>query len=153
MIVLQGAWWTWSTIVNHEYREIGRTASIYDWNDPGFGKGFGSYLAIAAGFQLNYMFLYFVCGTLVSKPADIVRIGGLLRATESAAQAVSYGLNSLKSFEGVGASALNFALWGIAIVPSWLVIRKIGVVYLGRAERDKREREALDRGEKLDVEE
>ncbi|GAA5948922.1 hypothetical protein JCM3765_003952 [Sporobolomyces pararoseus] len=149
-VVLQGAWWTWSIIINNEYRKIG-PSSVYDWSDSGFGKGFGSYLAIAAGFQLNYMFLYFVCGSLVTKPADLLRIGGLLRATESAAQAVSYGLNSLESFEGVGASALNFALWAVAIVPSWFVIRKIGVVYFGRAERDRLEREALDRGEKFDV--
>lgn len=43
------------------------------------------------------------------------------------------------------------ALWAVAIVPSWFVIRKIGVVYFGRAERDRLEREALDRGEKFDV--
>ncbi|GAA5962676.1 hypothetical protein JCM8115_005919 [Rhodotorula mucilaginosa] len=146
VVVLQGAWWTWSVVINEHYRKLGPTASIYDWKDTGFGKGFGSYLAIAAGFQLNYMFLYFVCGTLVTKPADVIRIGGLLRATESAAQAVSYGLNSLESFEGVGASALNFGLWAVALIPAWLVIRQIGVKYFGRAERDRREREALDRG-------
>ncbi|GAA5846462.1 hypothetical protein JCM3766R1_001899 [Sporobolomyces carnicolor] len=149
-VVLQGAWWIWSVVINEEYRKIGPT-SVYDWSDPGFGRGFGSYLAVALGFQLNYLFLYFICGSLVSKPADLLRIGGLLRATESAAQAVAYGLNSLESFEGVGAASLNMALWAVAIVPSWFVIRKIGVVYFGRAERDRLEREALDRGEKFDV--
>ncbi|GAA6062493.1 hypothetical protein JCM10212_001866 [Sporobolomyces blumeae] len=147
VVVLQGAWWTWSIIVNNEYRKIGPADSIYDWSDAGFGRGFGSYLAIAAGFQMNYMLLYFICGTLVTKPADVLRIGGLLRATESAAQAVAYGVNSLKSFEGVGASALNFGLWAVALVPAWLVIRQIGVKHFGRAEQDRWEREALDRGE------
>ncbi|POY70117.1 hypothetical protein BMF94_6891 [Rhodotorula taiwanensis] len=152
VVVLQGAWWVWSVVINDEYRRIGSSA-IYDWASPGFGKGFGSYLALAAGFQLNYMFLYFVCGTLVTKPADVLRIGGLLRATESAAQAVAYGLNSLKSFEGVGAAGLNFGLWAVALVPAWLVIRQVGVKFFGRAERDRREREALDRGEKFVEEE
>ncbi|GAA5842764.1 hypothetical protein JCM11251_001485 [Rhodosporidiobolus azoricus] len=128
---LQGAWWTWSVIINNEFRKNPR---IYDWADAGFGKGFGSYIAIAAGFQLNYLYLYFVAGSLVSTPADIVRIGGLLRATESAAQAVSYGLNSLKSFQDIGAASLNFALWGVALVPAWLVIRKIGLQYFGQWE-------------------
>lgn len=82
-VVLQGAWWIWSVVINEEYRKIGPT-SVYDWSDPGFGRGFGSYLAVALGFQLNYLFLYFICGSLVSKPADLLRIGGLLRATESA---------------------------------------------------------------------
>lgn len=63
---------------------------------------------------------------------DIVRIAGLLRATESAAQSVSYGLNSVASFLTVGASALNFALWGISIIPAWLVVRQIGVTLNGK---------------------
>ncbi|GAA5840737.1 hypothetical protein JCM9279_001202 [Rhodotorula babjevae] len=140
---LQGAWWTWSIVINDEFR---KTGAVYDWSDAGFGKGFGSYLAIAAGFQLNYMFLYFVCGTLVTEPADILRIGGLLRATESAAQAVSYGLNSLPAFQDIGASSLNFALWGCSLVPAWLIIRKIGVEYFGRAEKERRERAGLESG-------
>ncbi|GAA5875205.1 hypothetical protein JCM8547_005550 [Rhodosporidiobolus lusitaniae] len=128
---LQGAWWIWSVVIDNEFR---KSSTIYDWSDAGFGKGFASYLSIAVGFQLNYMYLYFVAGSLVSSPADIVRIGGLLRATESAAQAVSYGLNSLKTFQAIGASALNFALWGVALLPAWLVVRKIGVEYYGRWE-------------------
>ncbi|BGP38850.1 hypothetical protein JCM10450v2_002806 [Rhodotorula kratochvilovae] len=141
---LQGAWWTWSIIINNEFR---KTGAVYDWNDPGFGKGFGSFLFIAIGFQLNYMYLYFVCGALVTAPADILRIGGLLRATESAAQAVSYGLNSLPAFQDIGASSLNFALWGIALYPAWLVISKIGVEYFGRGEKERQERVLLEKGE------
>ncbi|GAA6052025.1 hypothetical protein JCM3770_002327 [Rhodotorula araucariae] len=141
---LQGAWWTWSIIVNNEFR---KTGAVYDWSDPGFGKGFGPFLFIAIGFQLNYMFLYFVCGALVTAPADILRIGGLLRATESAAQAVSYGLNSLPAFQDIGAASLNFALWGIALFPAWLVVSKIGVEYFGRGERERQERALLEAGE------
>lgn len=81
--------------------------------------------------------------TVVTEPADIIRIGGLLRATESAAQAVSYGLNAVQSFGLVGASALNFALWGVSLFPAWLVVREIGVTYFGRGEKEIREREAI----------
>lgn len=67
---LQGAWWTWSIIINNEFR---KTGAVYDWSDAGFGKGFASGLAIAAGFQLNYMFLYFgaspLSSTVVSRRA------------------------------------------------------------------------------------
>lgn len=61
---LQGAWWTWSIVINNEFR---KTGAVYDWSDAGFGKGFGSFLAIAAGFQLNYMFLYFGASSFSSR--------------------------------------------------------------------------------------
>jgi hypothetical protein len=57
----------------------------------------------------------------------VIRIAGLLRGTESAVQAVSYGLNSVKVFADVGGVYLNFGLWGLALLPGWLVVRQIGV--------------------------
>lgn len=219
--VLAGAWWVWSTVLNAEFHKHPET--VYDWSTPGWGKGFGVYLATAWQFQLQYTFLYFIAGSLVTSSADVVRIGGLLRATESAAQAVSYGLNSLKTFQDIGVffcppafhfivsqrpfilfslslfssflspfssrhflpfsltlsppsllpvshyfpstvltlptrllfpppsspfeggSSLNFALWAVALLPAWLVIRKIGVEYYGKWQDDNsdeaRERE------------
>ncbi|GJN87616.1 hypothetical protein Rhopal_000571-T1 [Rhodotorula paludigena] len=133
-VTLQGAWWTWSVVLNAYFHA--HPTTVYDWADAGFGRAFACYLAIAAGFQMQYMFLYFVCGALVSEPADIVRIGGLLRATESAAQAVSYGLNSLHAFSTIGGASINMGLWAVALLPAWLVIRRIGVEYWGRHERD-----------------
>lgn len=67
-----------------------------------------------------------------------MRIAGLLRGTESAAQAVSYGLNSVESFGTIGASALNFGLWGASLVPAWFVVREIGVTLEGRVEKEAR---------------
>ena len=75
---------------------------------------------------------------MVTEPEDVVRIAGLLRGTESAAQAVSYGLQSVESFGTVGGSALNFGLWGVSLLPAWLVIREIGVTLEGRVEREAR---------------
>jgi hypothetical protein len=46
--------------------------------------------------------------------------------TESAWQAVSYGLNSVKIFAQVGGVYLNFGLWAVALVPAWLVVRHFG---------------------------
>lgn len=132
---------------------------VLDWTSDGFGKGFALYLFLVAGFQLNYLYLYFVVGnrepscqetqsegclhvfsriTVVSEPQDVVRIAGLLRGTESAAQAVSYGLQSVQSFGTIGGSALNFGLWGLSLFPAWLVVREIGVTLEGRVEKEKR---------------
>ncbi|EKD15727.1 DUF895 domain membrane protein [Drepanopeziza brunnea f. sp. 'multigermtubi' MB_m1] len=121
---LQGVWWVWATILVTDFRESRPT---YDWLDAGFAKGFALFLFWVMGFQLNYMYLYFVVGELVNTDADVIRIAGLLRATESAVQAVSYGLNSIKVFAEVGGVYVNFGLWGVALIPGWLVIRQIGV--------------------------
>ncbi|KAK4055599.1 hypothetical protein OIV83_000145 [Microbotryomycetes sp. JL201] len=143
IVTLQGAWWTWSTVIQNEFH---RTGARYDWSDSGFGRGFALYLMLVGGFQLNYMLCYFLVGSIVEQPADIIRIGGLLRATESGAQAVSYGLNAVKTFSTVGSSALNFGLWGIAILPAWLVVSQIGIKYHGRAERELAEAKLLSEG-------
>ena len=40
---------------------------------------------------------------------------------------MSYGLSSVQIFSEVGGVYLNFALWGVSILPAWLVIRHFGV--------------------------
>lgn len=124
IITLQGAWWLWGTIIVTEYR---KTQPTYDWADAGFGRGFAWFLFMVMSFQLNYMYLYFVVGSLAKNEAEIIRYAGLLRGTESAAQAVSYGLTSVSVMGQVGAVYLNFGLWAISIVPAWCVVREIGV--------------------------
>lgn len=90
---------------------------------------------------------YFVVGQLASTDAEVIRIAGLLRGTESAVQAVSYGLNSINIFADVGGVYLNFGLWGLALFPGWLVVKEIGVSLGDRKlEREGaafREREAI----------
>ncbi|KAF2088961.1 DUF895 domain membrane protein [Saccharata proteae CBS 121410] len=106
---------------------VWKTQPVYDWADQGFGKGFALFVFWILGFQLNYLFLFFVVGNLAGSQEEVVRIAGLLRGTESAVQAVSYGLNSLNIMAQVGGVYLNFGLWAVSLVPGWLVIRKIGV--------------------------
>ncbi|KAK4541115.1 hypothetical protein LTR36_008340 [Oleoguttula mirabilis] len=124
IMVLQGAWWIWGTIIVTEYH---RTQPLYDWVDPGFGRGFAWFLFMVMGFQINYMYLYFVIGSLAKDNREVVRLAGLLRATESAVQAVSYGLDSISIMGEVGTVYLNFVLWALSIIPAWFVIREIGV--------------------------
>ncbi|CAG8977206.1 hypothetical protein HYALB_00006743 [Hymenoscyphus albidus] len=134
ILTLQGAWWIWATILVNDFH---KSRPTYDWVDAGFGKGFALFLMWVAGFQLNYMYLYFVVGELAGTPEELIRIAGLLRAVESAVQAVSYGLNSIPIIADIGGAYLNFCLWGISLLPGWLVIKEIGVS-LG----DKRWRES-----------
>jgi MFS family permease len=123
-ITLTGAWWIWGTVLVTQYN---RTDPTFDWVDAGFGRGFAWFLFMVMGFQMNYLYLYFVVNSLAKDDAEVIRYAGLLRGTESAAQAVSYGLVSVRTMGRFGCVYLNFALWAISIVPAWLVIKEIGV--------------------------
>ncbi|KAI9685821.1 MAG: hypothetical protein M1822_004099 [Bathelium mastoideum] len=123
ILTLQGAWWVWATVLVTQFQ---RTHPTYDWVDHGFGKAFALFLFLVMNFQINYLYLYFVVSNLADSQAQVIRIAGLLRGTESAWQAISYGVNSVPIMASVGDVYLNFGLWAVAIVPAWLVVRKIG---------------------------
>ncbi|GAD93853.1 DUF895 domain membrane protein [Paecilomyces variotii No. 5] len=136
VLALQGGWWIWGTILVTEFH---KTNPSYDWVDPGFGRAFALFLFLVAGFQLNYLYLYFVVGNIAKDEEEVVRIAGLLRGTESAAQAVSYGLSSVPIMASIGNIYLNFALWAVALVPAWIVTKDIGVTLGDRkVERETR---------------
>ena len=69
---------------------------------------------------------YMVVQNLAKDETEVIRYSAILRGTESAWQAVSYGLGSITIFAQVGAVYFNFALWALSIGPAWLVVRKIG---------------------------
>ncbi|EUC42020.1 hypothetical protein COCMIDRAFT_29291 [Bipolaris oryzae ATCC 44560] len=120
---LQGAWWIWATVLVTEFRDSRPT---YDWVSDGFGRSFTVFIFLTIGFQINYLFLYFVIGNLAENEEEVIRYAALLRGTESAWQAVSYGITSIKIFAEVGAIYWNFALWGVSLLPAWLVIKEFG---------------------------
>ncbi|OTA91501.1 hypothetical protein M434DRAFT_32665 [Hypoxylon sp. CO27-5] len=124
IMTLQGAWWLWLTINVTQYN---RTQPTFDWSDPGFGRAFGVFVFLVSGFQLNYNFSYFIIGQISSSPQETIRLAALLRGTESAWQAVSYGLNAVPIMAAVGGPYINFGLWGVSILPAWLVIKNFGV--------------------------
>ncbi|KAJ6064334.1 hypothetical protein N7499_013014 [Penicillium canescens] len=126
VVAWQGMCWIWASVVTTEFN---KTNPIYDWTDPGFGRAFVLFLFWVAGFQLNYMYLFFLVGNLADDQEEIVRIAGLLRGTESAAQCVSYGLSSVNIMAAVGSVYLNFGLWAIAILPAWLIVKQVGVAF------------------------
>jgi hypothetical protein len=92
---------------------------------------------------MNYLFLYFMIGQLAVDEPEVIRYAALLRGTESAWQAVSYWITSVTVFAEVGAVYWNFALWGVAVFPAWLVIREFGTA-VASAPAVERESENYD---------
>ncbi|KID91869.1 DUF895 domain membrane protein, partial [Metarhizium majus ARSEF 297] len=121
--VLGGAWWTWATVLVTKFRHAQPT---YDWSSPGFAAAFLVFVFLTLGFQLNYLFPYFIIQNISADNGEVVRYAALLRGTESAWQAVSYGLSSITIIAQVGGVYANFALWAVSIVPAWLVVRHFG---------------------------
>ncbi|KAK8917144.1 UNC93-like protein 2 [Metarhizium anisopliae] len=54
IVILQGAWWTWATVLVTKFRN---TQPTYDWSSPGFAAAFLVFVFLTLGFQLNYLFL------------------------------------------------------------------------------------------------
>lgn len=125
IVTLQGAWWIWATVKVTEFR---RTQPTYDWATSGFSSSFPVFVFLTLGFQLNYLFLYFIIHNLAQNQQEVIRYSALLRGTESAWQAVSYGLESIRVFGEVGGVYMNFGLWALAILPAWLVLRHFGAL-------------------------
>ncbi|KAF2399340.1 major facilitator superfamily transporter [Trichodelitschia bisporula] len=123
IVVTQGAWWLWATVLVTRFRH---TRPTYDWSSPGFGKAFAVFVLLTLGFQLNYLFLYFFVTNIAEGQDQVIRYAALLRGTESAWQAVSYGLTSIAIFGEVGGVYINFGLWAVSIFPAWLVLRHFG---------------------------
>ncbi|OAF99392.1 uncharacterized protein CC84DRAFT_1232841 [Paraphaeosphaeria sporulosa] len=123
IVVFQGACWIWITVLVTRFRH---THPTYDWGSPGFGNAFAVFVLLTAAFQINYLFLYFFVTNLAKDEPQVIRYAALLRGTESAWQAISYGITSVTVFAEVGAVYWNFALWGVAIYPAWLVLRHFG---------------------------
>ncbi|KAH7384076.1 hypothetical protein DE146DRAFT_769724 [Phaeosphaeria sp. MPI-PUGE-AT-0046c] len=121
--IIQGAFWLRAAVLVTEFH---RTHPLYDWSSPGFGRVFALFVMLAAIFQLNYLFLYFIISNLATDESQVIRYAALLRGSESAWQAVSYGITSIKIFSEVGGVYWSFALWAVAIPPAWLVIREFG---------------------------
>lgn len=142
IMLTQGAWWIWLTINVTQYS---RSGPLYDWADKGFGRAFAPFILLVAGFQLNYNFAFFLIGQISKGPQETIRLAALLRGTESAWQALSYGLNAIPVFASVGGTYFNFGLWAIALLPAWMVVKTIGV----RRYNDEAEFESIERSEEI----
>ncbi|KAL1406847.1 hypothetical protein Q8F55_006256 [Vanrija albida] len=118
-----GAWWVWVVVLEADFP----SAKAIDWTSPLFGRTFAVYVLISANFQASFVYTFFICKAVSKTHENETRVVGLLRSVQSASFAVAYGTSSVKSFAHLGSAGLNFALWGVALVPTWLVVRRIGV--------------------------
>ncbi|KAG5657312.1 hypothetical protein KAF25_005876 [Fusarium avenaceum] len=123
MMALFGGTWIWVTVVQHGY-EANKPA--LDWVDHGFGRGWACYILMQVNFALAYNYGYWLAGYMAQSPAEIVRITSTVRAVEAAGGAVASGISSTHA-PLIAASSVNFGLWGLAVIPTYFVARKVGL--------------------------
>ena len=63
-------------------------------------------------------------GSLSDDISELTRLAGILRGTESAAQAVAYGINAHKINPWIPIG-INVALLLVAVYPTWLVAKDL----------------------------
>lgn len=112
LVVFNSATWIWTVVIQNEYRH---THPMLDWADAGFGRGFGVYMfeRISTTFVEN--FIYWAIANLSDSPGDQIRYSSLLRGIETAAVAVSYGVQAIPT-PLLTTACINFGFW-FAVLP------------------------------------
>ncbi|KAL4873981.1 hypothetical protein BDV12DRAFT_205394 [Aspergillus spectabilis] len=120
IMALFGGTWIWGAVVQHDY---GLNAPNLDWADNGFGRGWAFYILMQVDFALAYNYGYWLAGYVARGPAEIIRLTSTVRAVEAAG-----GDGRLwHQLHLIAALGVNFGLWGLAVVPTYFVARKIGL--------------------------
>ncbi|KAH6677129.1 major facilitator superfamily domain-containing protein [Halenospora varia] len=127
MMSLIGACWIWGTVIQVEYS---KHKPALDWDDGGFGRGWALYIFWQVNFALTYNWGYWLVGFLARDAREIVRFTSVARAAEAAGQCISSGISST-SAPLTAALGVNFALWGIALLPAYFVVRQVGIIHVG----------------------
>lgn len=145
MMSLIGGCWAWGTVVQVGYT---RHKPSLDWDDAEFGRGWALYIFWSINFSLAYNYGFWLIGLMARDPKEVVRYMSVARAVEAAGQCIASGISStsapvgevfrrLKKTVQLNRSqltvplGLNFALWAVAAVPGYLVVRQVGIVHCG----------------------
>lgn len=119
-----------------------------DWDDDEFGRGWALYIFWSINFSLAYNYGFWLIGLMARGPKEVVRYMSVARAVEAAGQCVASGISSTsasvrQSFHEMTKYraltfaqltvplGLNFALWGVAVIPGYLVVRQVGIIHCG----------------------
>lgn len=145
MMSLIGGCWAWGTVVQIGYSQ--HKPSL-DWDDAGFGRGWALYIFWSINFSLAYNYGFWLIGLMARDPKEVVRYMSVARAVEAAGQCIASGVSStsapvskclhkqmkttILTFPQLTVPlGLNFALWGVAAVPGYYVVRQAGIIHGG----------------------
>lgn len=76
--------------------------------------------------HLSHSYAYWVVGGIVTEPAEVVRFTAIVRGVE-ALGGVPASIIGSTHVSLVVPMAVNFGLWALAVIPTYLVVRHIGL--------------------------
>ncbi|KAI0876806.1 MFS general substrate transporter [Hypoxylon argillaceum] len=112
--------WTYGWVIQEKYTA---NPPAYDWEDKGFVEGYFVLVLWDFARQGLQNWLYYLVSTKTDNISELTRFSGILRGQESLGQAVSFGLNTRSWVGGRVPLAVNTILLGLAVYPTWLVVR------------------------------
>lgn len=113
--------WVYGWIIQEKYT---RNPPLMDWTDPGFVEGFFVILLWGFAQQTLANWMYYLVSTMTDNITELNRLTGILRGQESFAQAVSFGLCTRDWYGGRVPLAVNTILLGLAVIPTYIVVRQ-----------------------------
>ncbi|KAF4541556.1 uncharacterized protein LTHEOB_8551 [Lasiodiplodia theobromae] len=120
VIVLHVVAWVYGWVVQEKYTA---NPPSLDWADKGFVEGFFVLLLWDFSRQALQNWLYYLLATKTDNISELSRFSGVLRGQESLSQAISFGLNTREWKGGRVPLAVNTILLGLAVFPTWLVVK------------------------------
>ncbi|OGE56920.1 hypothetical protein PENARI_c002G07048 [Penicillium arizonense] len=112
--------WVYGWVIQEKYT---KNPPMLDWADKGFVEGFFVVMLWSFSQQAAQNFLYYLLSTMTDNISELSRFSGILRGQESFAQAISFGINTRDWHGGRVPLAVNTILLGLAVWPTWLVVR------------------------------
>ncbi|KAE8380249.1 hypothetical protein BDV26DRAFT_303175 [Aspergillus bertholletiae] len=120
VILVHIATWVYAWVIQEKYTT---NPPSYDWSDKGFTEGLFVILLWEFSQQALQNWLYYLVSTMTDNISELARYSGILRGQESFSQAVSYGINTRNWHGGRVPLAVNTILLGLAVFPTWLVVK------------------------------
>ncbi|RAL14580.1 MFS general substrate transporter [Aspergillus homomorphus CBS 101889] len=120
VIIVHIAAWTYGWVVQEQFTA---NPPVLDWTSKDFVKGFFVLILWQFAQQALQNFLYYLVSTMTDNISELSRYSGILRGQESFAQAVSFGLNTRDWYGGRVPLSVNTILLGLAVIPTWLVVK------------------------------
>ncbi|QKX58249.1 uncharacterized protein TRUGW13939_05370 [Talaromyces rugulosus] len=114
--------WIYAWVVQEKYT---REQPVFDWVDKGFVEGFFVLALWEFSRQSLQNWMYYMVSVTTDNISQLTRLSGILRGQESFAQAVSFGINTREWYGGRVPLAVNTILLGLAVLPTWIVVKDL----------------------------
>ncbi|KAK3390720.1 major facilitator superfamily domain-containing protein [Podospora didyma] len=119
-VVLMLGTFSWQVANEKLYAESNPRITL-DWENPGFGRGFGSVIILRFLNESHYMFTYWLVGAFFDDLETLTLAVGIVRSFESIGSCIAFGVGASTVAPMVNL-VISFAMYGFTIpATTWVV--------------------------------